>query len=118
MVRHPGRTSALNTQVGLKKSWSAKVAERLEKKQTSERQRLLNGAIAAEKREHRERIEEKRRRREENRRNSGKLQIIRNPAKIKRMSKRQLRNIVTADTTGVAPEHKGDGTEIRAKKTR
>lgn len=79
-------------------------------------QRALNAEIAAEKRAERERIEAKRKRREENRQRTGsKLQLISDPRKIKKMSKKNLRTIITADTTGVAPVDKGAGVEVVAK---
>lgn len=45
---------------------------------------------------------------------SGRMQVIKDPKKIKKMSKKQLRTITTADTTGVAPVDKGPGREVVA----
>lgn len=82
-------------------------------------QRALNAEIGEEKRVERERIAAKRKRREENRLKTGsKLQLISDPKKIKKMSKKNLRTIVTADTTGVAPVDKGAGIEVVAKPKR
>mmetsp|Transcript_19383 Transcript_19383/g.64990 ORF Transcript_19383/g.64990 Transcript_19383/m.64990 type:complete len:127 (-) Transcript_19383:303-683(-) len=110
------RASALNRSAALHTSWAQKTEERAKRRQVQLQQRALNEEIAKEKRMERARIEEKRRRREENRLKSGKLQVIKDPKKIKKMSKKQLRNVVTADTTGVAPVDKGAGTEVHATK--
>lgn len=99
--------------------WEKKLEERAARKQMLGQQRALNEEIAAEVRVEKARIAEKRKRREANRLRSGtKLQIVTDPKKIKRMSKKSLRTIITADTTGVAPVDKGAGVEVVAKAKR
>eukprot|EP00307_Rebecca_sp_RCC1486_P015343 CAMPEP_0119415474 /NCGR_PEP_ID=MMETSP1335-20130426/9248_1 /TAXON_ID=259385 /ORGANISM="Chrysoculter rhomboideus, Strain RCC1486" /LENGTH=137 /DNA_ID=CAMNT_0007440477 /DNA_START=39 /DNA_END=452 /DNA_ORIENTATION=- len=99
-------------------AWEKKAEERSARRQMLLQQRALNDEIAQEKRDERLRIEEKRKRREANRAMSGKLQVIKDPKKIKKMSKKQLRMVTTADTTGVAPVDKGTGREVVASAKR
>ncbi|KAG8471287.1 hypothetical protein KFE25_009708 [Diacronema lutheri] len=113
------RASSIVKVAGGGKSWVQKLEQRAARQQMLTQQRELNDEIAAEKRAERERIAAKRKRREENRHRSGsKLQLISDPKKIKRMSKKNLRTIFTADTSGVAPVDKGAGVEVVAKPKR
>ena len=54
--------------------------------------------------EERERREAKEKRKQENKERGFQYQVITNTSKIKKMSKKQLRQIKKADTTGVAPK--------------
>jgi hypothetical protein len=113
------RASAISKSINKGTAWAKKLEQRAARQQVLHQQRTLNDEIATEKRAERERIEAKRKRREENRLRSGtRLQAISDPKKIKRMSKKQSKMIVMADTTGVAPVDKGAGVEVVAKPKR
>ncbi|KAJ1625917.1 hypothetical protein T492DRAFT_1036119 [Pavlovales sp. CCMP2436] len=115
------RASAITKDApGRGKAWAKKLEERSSRQQMLFQQRALNDEVAAERRAERARIAAKQKRREENRLKTGTMQNVSDPRKIKRMSKKQLRNsnIIMADTTGVAPVDKGPGIEVVAKAKR
>ena len=74
-------------------SWSKRSRDRAERESVKKYQKELKEAVAQEKEEKRMRIEENRRRREENAKKSEIVQKITDSSKIKRMKKKQLRQI-------------------------
>ncbi|KAL7290285.1 hypothetical protein TKK_0015985 [Trichogramma kaykai] len=72
-----------------------------ERKKCMELSNEIKQQKAAEKEAKKERRRENIRRTQENERKAEVVQVISNPAKIKRMKKKQLRNIVKRDTTKV-----------------
>uniref|UniRef100_UPI00358F300A high mobility group nucleosome-binding domain-containing protein 5-like isoform X2 n=1 Tax=Myxine glutinosa TaxID=7769 RepID=UPI00358F300A len=82
----------------LRKSWKEKLQIRKEQKSLRQLSRSLSEKRSQEKQEKRQRIEENKKRREENARKAEIVQVIKNPAKIKRMKKKQLRMVERRDT--------------------
>lgn len=80
--------------------------QRAERKAILDLTREIKEARKKEREEKRKKTEEKRRIKEENTRKAEIVQVIRNPAKLKRMSKKELRNVRKADTTTVSRENK------------
>ena len=74
-------------------SWSKRIKERSEMESVKKYQKELKAAAALEKEQKKIRIEENRKRREENARKSEIVQRITDSSKIKRMKKKQLRQI-------------------------
>ncbi|GIY05837.1 hypothetical protein CEXT_626641 [Caerostris extrusa] len=85
----------------LKAKWSKRLKERLEQKELSMHIAELKNAKEQEKQLKKERRKMKLERKRENERKNEIVQVIKNPAKIKRMSKKQLRKIVKRDTNPV-----------------
>jgi len=81
--------------------------QRTDRASVLEMQKSVDDEIRAEKKAEREQREEKERKKKENQDKGVSHQIITNTAKIKKMSKKQLRNIKKADTSGVAPKQYG-----------
>uniref|UniRef100_A0A6M2CLB2 Coiled-coil domain-containing protein 86 n=2 Tax=Rhipicephalus microplus TaxID=6941 RepID=A0A6M2CLB2_RHIMP len=86
----------------LKTSWKFKMEQRAERKALLALDREIKEEKKRKIEEKKRRREENLRRREENAKKSEVVQIIKNTAKIKRMSKKQLRLIKKADTTVVS----------------
>ncbi|XP_063814511.1 coiled-coil domain-containing protein 86 [Pseudophryne corroboree] len=82
----------------LRTSWEVKMKERQEKKMVKSLAQQLKDDKQREKEEKNKRREENLRRRLENERKAEVVQVIRNPAKLKRARKKQLRNIEKRDT--------------------
>lgn len=82
----------------LRTSWQRKMKERQEKKLARDFARHLEEEKARRRQEKKERRAENLRRRLENERKAEVVQVIRNPAKLKRAKKRQLRSIEKRDT--------------------
>ncbi|XP_075073406.1 coiled-coil domain-containing protein 86-like [Mixophyes fleayi] len=82
----------------LRTSWEVKMKERREKKLLKSLAQQLKDEKQREKDEKKRRREENLRRRLENERKAEVVQVIRNPAKLKRARKKQLRNIEKRDT--------------------
>ncbi|XP_006013633.1 coiled-coil domain-containing protein 86 [Latimeria chalumnae] len=82
----------------LRTSWEMKMKEKRERQMTKALAKQLVEEKAREKEEKRKRQEENQRRRLENERKSEVVQVIKNPLKIKRMKKKQLRKIEKRDT--------------------
>ena len=76
-------------------SWSKRSKDRSERESVKKYQKELKEAAAVEREEKRIRTEENRKRREENAKKSEIVQSITDSAKIKRMKKKQLRQIET-----------------------
>ncbi|GIX94100.1 coiled-coil domain-containing protein 86 [Caerostris darwini] len=85
----------------LKAKWSKRLKERLEQKELSMHIAELKNAKEQEKQLKKERRKIKLERKRENERKNEIVQVIKNPAKIKRMSKKQLRKIAKRDTNPV-----------------
>lgn len=93
--RDPGGKSGNRIAVAaLKKPWSKRLLERAEKKAVKEFERELRETAEKEKEERKKKAEEKRKRKLENERKGEVVQKITNAAKLKRLKKKQLRNIV------------------------
>ncbi|XP_018332936.1 coiled-coil domain-containing protein 86 [Agrilus planipennis] len=86
---------------GLKSSFEKKQLLREELKRVKEASRAILAAKQEEKQLKKERRRENLKRQEENRKKSEVVQIIKNPAKIKRMKRKQLRFIEKRDTTNM-----------------
>ncbi|NP_001089333.1 uncharacterized protein LOC734383 [Xenopus laevis] len=102
----------------LRRSWEIKMQERQEKKMVKDFAKQL-------KEEKQQKVEEKKRRREENlkrrlenERKAEVVQVIRNPAKLKRTQKKRLRGIEKRDTLMLSThgERKTHTERLRKKK--
>uniref|UniRef100_A0A8C5KN49 Coiled-coil domain-containing protein 86 n=1 Tax=Jaculus jaculus TaxID=51337 RepID=A0A8C5KN49_JACJA len=82
----------------LRTSWQQKMKEKQEKKLAKDFARHLEEEKARQRQEKKERRAENLRRRLENERKAEIVQVIRNPAKLKRAKKKQLRSIQKRDT--------------------
>ncbi|KAM3912764.1 coiled-coil domain-containing protein 86 [Leptodactylus fuscus] len=82
----------------LRTSWEVKMKQRQEKKLMQSLAQQLKDEKQQEKEEKKRRREENLKRRLENERRAEVVQVIRNPAKLKRARKKQLRNIEKRDT--------------------
>ncbi|XP_075784503.1 coiled-coil domain-containing protein 86 [Pelodiscus sinensis] len=82
----------------LRTSWERKMKERQEKKIVKEFARHLQEEKQREREEKKQRREENLKRRLENERKAEIVQVIRNPLKLKRAKKKQLRRIEKRDT--------------------
>ncbi|NWY70372.1 CCD86 protein, partial [Erithacus rubecula] len=82
----------------LRSSWARKMKERQEKKLVQDLARQLEEAKQREKEEKKRRREENLKRRLENERKAEIVQVIRNPLKLKRAKKKQLRRVEKRDT--------------------
>ncbi|XP_048851631.1 coiled-coil domain-containing protein 86 [Brienomyrus brachyistius] len=96
--RNKQRFSSLLRDKPLRSSWEKKMEAKREKELVKKYAQQLKEEKAREKEEKRKRREEGLRRREENERKAEIVQVIRNPAKMKRMKKKQLRRIEKRDT--------------------
>ncbi|KAG7458545.1 hypothetical protein MATL_G00221660 [Megalops atlanticus] len=96
--RNKQRFSALLRDKPLCTSWEKKMEAKREKELVKRFALQLKEEKAREKEEKRKRREENLKRRAENERKAEIVQVIRNPAKIKRMKKKQLRKIEKRDT--------------------
>ncbi|NXG49740.1 CCD86 protein, partial [Psilopogon haemacephalus] len=79
-------------------SWARKMKERQEKKLVQDLARQLKEGKQREREEKKRRREENLRRRLENERKAEIVQVIRNPLKLKRAKKKQLRRVEKRDT--------------------
>uniref|UniRef100_A0A8C5PZ22 Coiled-coil domain-containing protein 86 n=1 Tax=Leptobrachium leishanense TaxID=445787 RepID=A0A8C5PZ22_9ANUR len=82
----------------LRSTWDVKMRERQEKKVLKNLSKQLKDEKQQERQEKKRRREENLRRRLENERKAEIVQMIRNPAKLKHASKKQLRRIEKRDT--------------------
>ncbi|XP_066574610.1 coiled-coil domain-containing protein 86 [Amia ocellicauda] len=96
--RNKQRFSALLRDKPLCSSWERKMEGRREKERVKGLARQLQDDKKREREEKRMRREETLKRRLENERKAEIVQVIRNPAKIKRMKKKQLRRVEKRDT--------------------
>ncbi|MBN3312675.1 CCD86 protein, partial [Atractosteus spatula] len=96
--RNKQRFSAMLRDKPLRSSWEKKMEERRERDRVKGLARQLQEEKAREKEERRKRQEENQKRRLENERKAEIVQVIRNPAKMKRMKKKQLRRVEKRDT--------------------
>uniref|UniRef100_A0A131XDW8 Coiled-coil domain-containing protein 86 n=1 Tax=Hyalomma excavatum TaxID=257692 RepID=A0A131XDW8_9ACAR len=104
--REKKRFSSMMKDRPLKTSWKVKMEQRAERKALLAMDRELKEEKKRKIEEKKRRREENLRRREENAKKSEVVQVIKNTAKIKRMSKKQLRHIKKADTTVVSKKSK------------
>uniref|UniRef100_A0A8C3LD51 Coiled-coil domain-containing protein 86 n=1 Tax=Chrysolophus pictus TaxID=9089 RepID=A0A8C3LD51_CHRPC len=86
----------------LRTSWQRKLKERQEKKLVRD---LVQQLQEAKQREKKRRREENLRRRLENERKAEIVQVVRNPMKLKRAKKKQLRRVEKRDTLGMLQKH-------------
>ncbi|XP_048162800.1 coiled-coil domain-containing protein 86 [Corvus hawaiiensis] len=98
--KDPGkkRFSHMIQDKALRSSWARKMKERQERKLVRDLARQLEEAKQREKEEKKRRREENLKRRLENERKAEIVQVIRNPLKLKRAKKKQLRRVEKRDT--------------------
>ncbi|XP_035182581.1 coiled-coil domain-containing protein 86 [Oxyura jamaicensis] len=98
--KEPGRKrfSLMVRDKPLRASWERKVKERQERRLVRELARQLQEGKQREREERKRRREENLKRRLENERKAEIVQVIRNPAKLKRAKKKQLRRVEKRDT--------------------
>ena len=101
---HTGRGSSVIAVPQLRTSWEKRLEQRADREATLAAQREVDEQIRAQKRAEREEREVREKRKEDNKQRGLQYQVITNTAKIKKMSKKQLRLIKKADTSGVAPK--------------
>eukprot|EP00163_Fabomonas_tropica_P003693 TRINITY_DN13203_c0_g1_i1.p1 TRINITY_DN13203_c0_g1~~TRINITY_DN13203_c0_g1_i1.p1 ORF type:complete len:155 (-),score=38.63 TRINITY_DN13203_c0_g1_i1:54-518(-) len=87
------RASSLNKHKPLRRSWKEKEEERTRLKMLKLHQQAIKDEDEQRKQAERERIIARRKRKEENELKGGRVQRITNTAKIKKMSKKQLRQL-------------------------
>ncbi|MBN3275363.1 CCD86 protein, partial [Polyodon spathula] len=104
--RHKKRFSNMVSDKPLKTSWEKKMKAKEEKKLTKDLANQLKEDKAKEKEDKRKRREENLKRKQENERKSEIVQVIRNPAKMKRMKRKQLRRIEKRDTLALLQKNK------------
>ncbi|XP_062974795.1 coiled-coil domain-containing protein 86 [Elgaria multicarinata webbii] len=92
------RFSHMTKDKPLRTSWKHKMKERQEKKLVKDFARQLEEEKRREREEKKQRREENLKRRMENERKAEIVQVIRNPAKLKRAKKKQLRRVEKRDT--------------------
>ncbi|XP_039922439.2 coiled-coil domain-containing protein 86 [Hirundo rustica] len=114
--KDPGkkRFSHMIQDKALRTSWARKMKERQERKMVQELARQLEEAKQREKEEKKRRREENLKRRLENERKAEIVQVIRNPLKLKRAKKKQLRRVEKRDTLALlqkTPVKRGTATE-------
>ncbi|POI31354.1 hypothetical protein CIB84_004898 [Bambusicola thoracicus] len=97
----PPRFSLMVKDKPLRTSWERKLKERQEKKLVRDLVQQLQEAKQREREEKKRRREENIRRRLENERKAEIVQVIRNPMKLKRAKKKQLRRVEKRDTLGM-----------------
>ncbi|XP_071448858.1 coiled-coil domain-containing protein 86 [Hetaerina americana] len=95
------KASSLVKSRGIRDSWEKKEKIRQDLKRVKEKSRALKQQRIDDKEAKKERRRENLKRQEENRKKSEIVQVIKNPNKIKRMKKKQLRMIEKRDTTTV-----------------
>nr|XP_008540882.1 PREDICTED: coiled-coil domain-containing protein 86 [Equus przewalskii] len=96
--RSPSRFSQMVQDKPLRTSWQRKMKERQERKLAREFARHLDEEKERRRQEKKQRRAENLKRRLENERKAEVVQVIRNPAKLKRAKKKQLRSIEKRDT--------------------
>uniref|UniRef100_A0A1E1XS83 Coiled-coil domain-containing protein 86 n=1 Tax=Amblyomma sculptum TaxID=1581419 RepID=A0A1E1XS83_AMBSC len=104
------RFSSMKKDRPLKTSWKVKMEQRAERKALLALDRQLKEEKKRLIEEKKQRRAENLRRREENAKKAEIVQVIKNTAKIKRMSKKQLRLVKKADTTVVSGKSRTEGT--------
>merc|ERR1719431_2079270 len=96
-----GRFSSLQKDKPLRSKWDRKMAEKRKKSNIKDFQKKLGEARRQEKLAYKQRVEDHRKTKQENQQKSEIVQVIRNTAKLKRMKKKQLRQIEKRDTSNV-----------------
>jgi rRNA-processing protein CGR1 len=100
------RSSSTTAVPQLRSTWEQRLKQRSDRAAVQAAQRAVDETIRAQKRAEREEREAREKRKEENKEKGLQYQVITNTAKIKKMSKKQLRLIRKTDTTGVKPTKK------------
>ncbi|KAM6068539.1 coiled-coil domain-containing protein 86 [Theristicus caerulescens] len=111
--KDPGkkRFSHMIQDKALRTSWARKMKERQERKLVQDLARQLQEGKQREREEKKRRREENLKRRLENERKAEIVQVIRNPLKLKRAKKKQLRRVEKRDTLALLQK-----TPVRRKK--
>ncbi|XP_061469037.1 coiled-coil domain-containing protein 86 isoform X1 [Rhineura floridana] len=99
------RFSHMTQDKPLRTSWERKMKERQGKKMVKDLERQLEEEKQKEHEEKKQRREENLKRRQENERKAEIVQVIRNPLKLKRTKKKQLRRIEKRDTLALLQKH-------------
>ncbi|KAA8491070.1 hypothetical protein FVE85_4487 [Porphyridium purpureum] len=99
-AKRPRRSSAANESLK-RKTWDERMEERAKRKALIQTMKEIEDEKRREKEEERERIRLKRERKEANQKKQlmAKAQIVKNTSKIKKMNKKQLRSLRTADVS-------------------
>ncbi|XP_076802796.1 coiled-coil domain-containing protein 86-like [Clavelina lepadiformis] len=100
-VVRPARFSSMQKDKPLRSTWQKKMQKKAAAKSVKQYESELTETRRQEKIEYRKRVEAHRKTKEENQKKSEIVEVITNPAKIKRMKKKQLRKIEKRDTSGV-----------------
>uniref|UniRef100_A0A6J0TPC7 Coiled-coil domain-containing protein 86 n=1 Tax=Pogona vitticeps TaxID=103695 RepID=A0A6J0TPC7_9SAUR len=103
--RNKQRFSYMIQDKPLRTSWERKMKERQERKLVKDFARQLKEEKQREREEKKKRREENLKRRLENERKAEIVQVIRNPVKLKRAKKKQLRRIEKRDTLALLQKH-------------
>ncbi|XP_060627197.2 coiled-coil domain-containing protein 86 [Anolis sagrei] len=101
------RFSHMTKDKPLRTSWERKMKERQEKKLVKDFARQLEEEKQREREEKKQRRKENLKRRLENERKAEVVQVIRNPIKLKRAKKKQLRRIEKRDTLKLLQKQQG-----------
>eukprot|EP00698_Gefionella_okellyi_P017451 TRINITY_DN5104_c0_g1_i1.p1 TRINITY_DN5104_c0_g1~~TRINITY_DN5104_c0_g1_i1.p1 ORF type:complete len:125 (+),score=33.28 TRINITY_DN5104_c0_g1_i1:25-399(+) len=88
------KASSIIADKSFKQSWDKKQKIRRERKELQEKERELQEVRKSQQAEERRIAEERKKRKEENRQKSVKVQVITDTRKLKKMSKKQLKQIV------------------------
>ncbi|KYO41690.1 coiled-coil domain-containing protein 86 [Alligator mississippiensis] len=109
--KDPGkkRFSQMTQDKPLRTSWERKMKERQEKQLVKDFARQLQEEKQREREAKKQRREENLKRRLENERKAEIVQVIRNPLKLKRAKKKQLRRIEKRDTLALLQKHQAIG---------
>jgi hypothetical protein len=78
----------------LRTSWRKKIEKRSALKALKAKEQMLKEESARKREEHKKRIEDRKRRREQNELKNSSYQLITDPRKLKKVTKRQLKNKV------------------------
>eukprot|EP00300_Choanocystis_sp_HF-7_P033280 c45597_g1_i1.p1 GENE.c45597_g1_i1~~c45597_g1_i1.p1 ORF type:complete len:115 (-),score=29.68 c45597_g1_i1:88-432(-) len=91
--KEAARASSRIAVKSVKTSWEQKQAARAAKRMLKEHEQAFKATISSEKKAERERLALKHKQQEENEKKTSVVQVIKSATKLKRLSKKQMRNI-------------------------